>query len=104
MNDIEMLGWKRMESKFNNIIDRVMYEKGNYWLCLDTRRTYNSHDYITIMVRDPAFENDKIGTDISHYAFSFIYRGRKTIRQLEKILSWEKLWTYEKKKLENEEQ
>lgn len=67
-------GWTKMRIESNRNPDgRTAFEKGNYWLFLDTRHRYLPQDFIEISVRDPVAHIDRVGDDRTIYFFSFIY-------------------------------
>lgn len=78
-------GWKLMDAKFQHK-NRNTFEKGNYWLTLDTRHDYVDNNFIEITVRDPALEMEKVGDNRGTPWFSFKYNGIETLDTLEKLL------------------
>lgn len=65
---------------------RTFYEKGNYWLFFDEGLSYSSGPFIEISVRDPSQHATEIGDNITHYTFSFKWKGKETIDSLDQLL------------------
>lgn len=88
IKDILERGWKDMHIGCYPCTKRTTFEKGNYWLTLDTRHYYSDFDFIEVSVRDPALEMSKVGDNRGTPWFSFRYNGLETLEALESLLIW----------------
>lgn len=81
-------GWKEFDvTPARRAEHRVSFEKGNYFLTLDTR--WDERPYIELMLRDIALEGDRTGAQYPEYfKVYFKYRGPETLQALESLLTW----------------